>query len=48
MLVGDRRSLHYLELDGTDHLVHRALDPGIHVLENLAIDVAVDEGRPCT
>jgi uncharacterized protein with NRDE domain len=48
ILVGDRRSLHYLELDGTDHLVHRALDPGIHVLENLAIDVAstkVDRAR---
>jgi uncharacterized protein with NRDE domain len=48
MLVGDRHSLHYLELDGTDPLVHRVLDPGIHVLENLAIEVPstkVDRAR---
>jgi uncharacterized protein with NRDE domain len=48
MLVGDRHSLHYLEVDGTDHLVHRALEPGIHVLENLAIDAPstkVDRAR---
>jgi uncharacterized protein with NRDE domain len=48
MLVGDRRSLHYIELDGTDHLVQRALDPGIHILENLAIDAPsskVDRAR---
>jgi uncharacterized protein with NRDE domain len=48
MLVGDRRSLHYIELDGTNQFVHRALDPGTHILENLAIDVPstkVDRAR---
>jgi uncharacterized protein with NRDE domain len=48
MLVGDRRSLHYIELDGTSHLVHRALEPGIHILENLAIgapSTKVDRAR---
>ena len=48
MLVGDRRSLHYIELDGTNRLVHRALGPGIHILENLAIgapSTKVDRAR---
>jgi uncharacterized protein with NRDE domain len=48
ILVGDRRSLHYIELDGTDHFVHRALGPGIHILENLGIDESsakVDRAR---
>jgi uncharacterized protein with NRDE domain len=48
MVVGDRRSLYYIEFDGTDHLEPRPLDPGIHVLENLAIDAPsakVDRAR---
>jgi uncharacterized protein with NRDE domain len=48
MLVGDRRSLYYIELDGTDHLEPRPLDPGIHILENLSIDAPsakVDRAR---
>lgn len=48
MLVGDRRSLHYIELDGTSRLVRRVLGPGIHILENLAIDAPstkVDRAR---
>lgn len=47
-LVGDRRSLHYLELDGSNSLGCRALEPGIHILENLAIDAPsakVDRAR---
>jgi uncharacterized protein with NRDE domain len=40
MLVGDRHSLHYIELDGTNLPAHRALHPGIHILENLAIDAS--------
>jgi uncharacterized protein with NRDE domain len=48
MLVGDRSSLHYIELDGTSRLVRRELGPGIHILENLAIDepsTKVDRAR---
>ncbi|HEY5272063.1 MAG TPA: NRDE family protein [Acidimicrobiales bacterium] len=48
MLVGDRRSLHYVELDGESRLVHLALAPGIHILENLAIgapSTKVDRAR---
>jgi uncharacterized protein with NRDE domain len=48
MLVGDRSSLHYLELDGMSRLVRRELGPGIHILENLGIDESstkVDRAR---
>jgi uncharacterized protein with NRDE domain len=48
MLVGDRRSLYYLELDGAARLLRREREPGIHILENLAIDAPsakVDRAR---
>jgi uncharacterized protein with NRDE domain len=48
MLAGDRSALYYLELDGSSPARARAREPGIHVLENLAIDAAstkVDRAR---
>lgn len=38
LLVGDRRSLHYVELAIDRHPVVRDLQPGIHVLENAGLD----------
>ena len=40
LLVGDRRSLYYLEVDGIDASVPRTLLPGTHILENRPIDAA--------
>lgn len=37
LMVGDRDSLHYLDSSG-DRLVHRALPPGVHVLENVPLE----------
>ena len=34
MLVADRSSLYYVDLDGTDRAPVRELEPGVHVLEN--------------
>jgi uncharacterized protein with NRDE domain len=48
VLVGDRESLYYLELDGANPVASRPLAAGIHILENLPLDVAstkVDRAR---
>jgi uncharacterized protein with NRDE domain len=37
LLVGDRESLFYNELDGASARPWRSLDPGIHILENRAL-----------
>jgi uncharacterized protein with NRDE domain len=38
LLVGDRRTLHFVELAGADGISTRPLGPGLHVLENRAVD----------
>ncbi|MCI4361469.1 MAG: NRDE family protein [Thermoplasmata archaeon] len=39
LMVGDRLSLFYLQLDGTNSPIGcRSLDPGIHILENRPIE----------
>jgi uncharacterized protein with NRDE domain len=40
LLVGDRHSLHYLELSAGDSLTVRRLSPGVHVLENVPLGTA--------
>jgi uncharacterized protein with NRDE domain len=48
LLVGDRRSLHYLVVDPDLPVVPRPLEPGLHVLENAALEdpsVKVDHVR---
>jgi uncharacterized protein with NRDE domain len=40
LLVGDRTSLFFAALAGEDGVVWRSLGPGVHILENRAIDVA--------
>lgn len=38
LLVGDRRSLHFVELAGPDGIATRPLEPGLHILENRPVD----------
>lgn len=38
LLVGDRQSLHYVDFTGGETAAARALEPGIHVLENRPLD----------
>ena len=45
LLVGDRRSLFYLDMTDGDHAQVRALPPGIHILENNPIDAGTAKQR---
>src|SRR4051812_22980972 len=48
LLVGDRQSLHYVDMTGSDEPVVRHLAPGLHVLGNGPIDepsVKIDHVR---
>ena len=44
LLVGDRRALFYVEIDADRSPTVRQLDPGIHVLENVALGDASVKG----
>jgi len=45
LLVGDRRSLFYLDMTGDDEAEVRSLPPGVHILENNPIDAGSAKQR---
>src|SRR5208282_2955610 len=48
LLVGDRRTLVYIELDGIGQPTFRQLSAGVHILENCPLDASsakVDRAR---